>query len=109
MPRGDRTGPEGLGPRTGRAAGYCSGFANPGYVNRFPDGRGMGFGRRRGSFGAEHRPRGRGLGYPSAAPSYYPEEMTKEEELASLKNQVKYMNEDIKATEERIAELEKGE
>jgi len=34
MPAGDRTGPLGLGPMTGRAAGYCSGFPGPGYMNR---------------------------------------------------------------------------
>lgn len=33
MPRGDRTGPTGKGPRTGRAAGYCSGSSVPGYAN----------------------------------------------------------------------------
>lgn len=26
MPRGDRTGPMGMGPMTGRGAGYCGGF-----------------------------------------------------------------------------------
>ena len=33
MPFGDRTGPAGLGPMTGRAAGYCAGFPMPGYMN----------------------------------------------------------------------------
>lgn len=33
MPRGDRTGPRGLGPMTGRAAGYCAGFAVPGHAD----------------------------------------------------------------------------
>lgn len=33
MPRGDRTGPMGLGPMTGGAAGYCAGFPIPGYVS----------------------------------------------------------------------------
>lgn len=33
MPRGDGTGPAGMGPMTGRAAGYCAGFPVPGYVN----------------------------------------------------------------------------
>jgi hypothetical protein len=33
MPRGDRTGPMGMGARTGRKAGYCSGFGVPGYAN----------------------------------------------------------------------------
>ena len=33
MPFGDGTGPMGLGPMTGRAAGYCAGFPMPGYMN----------------------------------------------------------------------------
>jgi hypothetical protein len=33
MPRGDRTGPLGWGPMTGRAAGYCAGYPVPGYLN----------------------------------------------------------------------------
>ncbi|MEA1871201.1 MAG: DUF5320 family protein, partial [Candidatus Bipolaricaulota bacterium] len=33
MPRGDRTGPGGMGPMTGRGAGYCSGSAAPGFMN----------------------------------------------------------------------------
>ena len=40
MPRGDRTGPMGMGPRTGRAAGYCAGYDMPGYMNPIP-GRGF--------------------------------------------------------------------
>ncbi|HDS01463.1 MAG TPA: hypothetical protein ENO22_01020 [candidate division Zixibacteria bacterium] len=60
MPGGDRTGPLGLGPRTGRAAGYCSGYPAPGYANnRFGRGYGFGFGFGRGrGFG-----RGLGMGY----------------------------------------------
>lgn len=33
MPRGDRTGPLGLGPRTGRGMGYCAGFRIAGFMN----------------------------------------------------------------------------
>lgn len=33
MPRGDGTGPTGMGPMTGRAAGYCAGYATPGFAN----------------------------------------------------------------------------
>ncbi|QGP93873.1 hypothetical protein MGLY_32960 [Neomoorella glycerini] len=55
MPRGDRTGPWGLGPRTGRGAGYCNGFPVPGFMNpAFGFGRGLGLGLGRG--------RGLGLG-----------------------------------------------
>jgi hypothetical protein len=33
MPRGDRTGPMGFGPITGRGAGYCGGFGEQGFMN----------------------------------------------------------------------------
>ena len=35
MPRGDGTGPAGLGPMTGRAAGYCAGYPVPGFMNPY--------------------------------------------------------------------------
>jgi len=41
MPFGDGTGPAGLGPMTGRAAGFCAGYPVPGYVN--PVAGGVGF------------------------------------------------------------------
>jgi len=33
MPRGDGTGPMGLGPMTGRGAGFCAGYPVPGFMN----------------------------------------------------------------------------
>jgi len=33
MPRGNGTGPAGLGSMTGRAAGFCAGYPVPGYMN----------------------------------------------------------------------------
>ena len=36
MPAGDKTGPLGLGPMTGRGLGYCAGYSNPGYANPRP-------------------------------------------------------------------------
>jgi len=70
MPRGDRTGPQGLGPMTGRAAGYCAGYPIPGFMNPTP-GYGRGFGRGWG------RGYGRGWGrqrwgYPAQYPYAYP-------------------------------------
>jgi len=53
MPRGDGTGPMGMGPMTGRAAGYCAGFASPGFMN---------FSRRLGLGRGGIRGRGRGKG-----------------------------------------------
>jgi len=34
MPRGDGTGPMGMGAMTGRAAGKCTGSGTPGYAHR---------------------------------------------------------------------------
>jgi len=44
MPRGDRTGQNGIGPMAGRADGYCSGYEIPRFMNPM-GGRGMGGGR----------------------------------------------------------------
>lgn len=46
MPRGDRTGPMGMGPLTGRGAGFCAGSRGPlfGRFFRGGYGRGAGFG-----------------------------------------------------------------
>ncbi|MFP3946785.1 MAG: DUF5320 domain-containing protein [Archaeoglobaceae archaeon] len=66
MPRGDRTGPMGLGPRTGRAAGFCSGFGAPGFANPVRGGRGFwgsGYGRGFG-FGPGRGFRGPIMAYP---------------------------------------------
>ena len=46
MPQGDRTGPNGMGPMTGRAMGFCAGANAPGFINPgFGRGRGLGRGR----------------------------------------------------------------
>jgi len=67
MPAGDRTGPAGAGPRTGRGLGYCSGYNSPGYTKGVPrggGGYGAGWGYGRGW--------GRGRGYGWGARSYGP-------------------------------------
>ena len=51
MPRGDGTGPAGMGPMTGRAAGYCAGYPVPGYMNPVP-GRGFAGPGFAGAYGA---------------------------------------------------------
>ena len=62
MPRGDGTGPAGLGPMTGRAAGYCAGYNVPGYMNPMPGG-GFGYGWGRGRGRGRGRGGGRGFGW----------------------------------------------
>ena len=128
MPRGDRTGPAGLGPMTGRAAGYCAGYSVSGYMNPvrgrgfFGRGRGVGFGQG-GGFG-----RGRGYrnmywatglpgwsrfgGFWPADACVYPygaAEPSPKQEAEALKNQVKYMQDSMDALNERIRELENSQ
>jgi len=50
MPNGDRTGPAGLGPMTGKAAGRCTGNQAPGNANTIGGG-GRRVGRDRGGHG----------------------------------------------------------
>jgi hypothetical protein len=54
MPGGDGTGPGGMGPMTGRAAGFCAGYPVPGFMNPIGGRLGLGLGRGRGM--------GRGMG-----------------------------------------------
>jgi len=73
MPGGDGTGPAGMGPMTGRAAGYCAGYPVPGYMNPAPIGGWGGFGYGRGWGGGRGwgRGRGRGFGWRGGAYSAY--------------------------------------
>ena len=113
MPGGDRTGPLGHGPMTGRALGYCSGKYMPGYAN--PGfGRGLGRGWVRG-FGRGFWGRGRGFwrrGYDD--PYYWPQpymgvypQPTKDEEKTYLESMIKNLEEEIKMLQERLQELSK--
>ena len=45
MPGGDGTGPAGMGPMTGRAAGYCAGYPVPGFMNPIAGQGSWGYGR----------------------------------------------------------------
>jgi len=120
MPYGDGTGPMGLGPMTGRAAGYCAGYGMPGYMNPMA-GRGMGrgFGRGRGGgrgwrnrFFATGLPGWARMGVAPIPPAYgmYPPPAPvvpePETEMQALKNQAEYFEEALKNIVERIKELE---
>ncbi|MHB0878209.1 MAG: DUF5320 domain-containing protein [Anaerolineae bacterium] len=104
MPRGDRTGPEGMGPRTGRAAGFCAGYDVPGYANARV-GWGLG-GSRRGHrhwFYATGLPgwlRGRGLPVGDAP--------LPPEDVASLREHGQALRRTLNEIEERIRAMEAG-
>lgn len=103
MPRGNRTGPLGFGPRTGRAAGYCSGFRMPGYMNPYIGG---GFGR---GFG---RGFAWGGGWGRGVWSYDPPvggAVSSEVEQENLERQAEFLEEELNSIRTRLAELEKSE
>jgi len=81
MPRFDRTGPLGLGPRTGWGLGPC----------------GLGLGWRRGW--------GRGFGRFWGGPWFYPEKISKKEEIDILEEETEALQEELKEINKRISEL----
>jgi len=117
MPRGNRTGPAGMGSMTGRGLGYCAGYGAPGYVNLAPGfGLGHSLGWRGGGRGWRHQFYATGLpgwarfGYTPAGhygPSWRP--ATAGEEVELLKNQAQVLQQELDAIAKRLAELEKEE
>ena len=114
MPGGDRTGPAGMGPMTGRAAGYCTGNQMPGFANPVA-GRGYGFGGRgRGGMGRRNGFYATGLfGWQRFGTFNQPAEnnagfttANKEQELGFLKNQVQNLASAIDDIKKRIAVIE---
>ena len=106
MPRGDGTGPFGEGPMTGRAAGYCAGYATPGFAGQpgFGGGHyGAGFARGRGR---GHRNRFYATGVPfSAYPAPGPG-LDRDQELALLKNESERLKSALDTVEKRLQQLE---
>ena len=99
MPGGDRTGPMGAGPGTGRGMGYCSGYDRPGFANPAPGFRG-GFGFRRGGMGRGWRHRFYATGVPGWVA------LTPEQETADLKAQADWLKGQLDAIQKRIEEIE---
>ena len=114
MPGGDRTGPMGMGPMTGRGAGYCGGYAEPGFANRIVGGfvgRGWGRGGRgwRNMFYATGQPgwARMGMNLPGTAmPLGASRGMTRQQELKALKQQAEQAATILEDIRQRITQLE---
>jgi hypothetical protein len=118
MPRGDRTGPSGLGPMTGRGMGFCSGYDMPGYLNPGAGyGRGMAYGRGRGMGRGMAWGRGRGAGWsappaygygsPYGSYGYYgpPSYPNPDDERTFIEEELKDLKAHMQAMEKRLGEL----
>lgn len=100
MPRGDRTGPNGMGPMTGRGAGYCSGYDRPGFanpVNRCLFGYGRQYRRGYGRF-ADYNPQ------PYSQPIPY--EPVEEEKL--IESNIQALGRQLDSLQKRLDEIRKA-
>lgn len=125
MPGGDRTGPAGMGPMTGRAVGFCAGYPVPGYQNSV-GGRGYwgwGKGFRGGGRGWRNWYYATGLpgwarasyGWPAGGAAISPfayggasfaPGLSAQDELNSLKGQAEYLEDALDGIKKRIEEIE---
>lgn len=125
MPRGDGTGPMGMGPMTGRAAGFCAGYGMPGYMNPVPRrGFGMGFGSGRGGRGGGFGGGGgrgwRNMYYATGMTGWQRATMgspavgsgfaaapasTREQQIEVLRGQAELLGGQLEAIQKRIEEL----
>jgi len=106
MPGGDRTGPAGGGPRTGRGAGYCSGAGVPGYANPV-ERLGLGRGFRGGGRGWRHMFYATGLPGWSRGPAPFTA-FGPEDEATALKGQADWLKSQLEAIQARIEQIKKA-
>ncbi len=102
MPRGDRSGPSGEGPKTGRGMGYCSGNEHPGNMitqSNWGGGRrirgGQGFGR------------GAGFGFRHGYGNYYQGGVADVSDKTLIENEIRILKDQLSALEDRLSNNEK--
>ncbi len=109
MPRGDRTGPNGMGSMTGRGAGFCAGNNAPGFTNAgggrfFERGGGFGFGRGFRGMMFSNMPQGRWNAYPPSPIPYG--QVNPEQELDFMKQEAKAMEDHLQSLNQQMSEME---
>ncbi len=103
MPRGDRMGPSGEGPTTGRGMGYCTGNEHPGFMNAISN-RGRGYGR--GFQGGPGYGRGAGFGFRGGYGSYNPGNISDVSEKTLVENEIRILKDQLSALEDRLSKTE---
>ncbi|WP_018248699.1 DUF5320 domain-containing protein [Orenia marismortui] len=96
MPRGDGSGPEGLGSMTGRGLGYCVGYDRHGCANQGFLGRNRAYGFRGG------RSTRFGRGYPEGRRMRV---VRGEDEINYLEAEAKALKEELKIIEDNLKSL----
>ncbi|MFA7206238.1 MAG: DUF5320 domain-containing protein [Saccharofermentanales bacterium] len=94
MPGGDRTGPMGMGPMTGRGLGFCGRGYGLAYGRGFGPGNGRGFSRRGYRFG----------GYP-VGQTY----LDGFNDKAVMEDQVKFLEDELEMARKQLDEIRQRE
>ncbi|MCL6583271.1 MAG: DUF5320 domain-containing protein [bacterium] len=110
MPRGDGTGPQGMGPMSGRGAGFCAGFGRPGFMNSLGQGFGRGCGQGVGGFGWRH------CFFASGLPGWIRfgawgakyQRLDPEIEKQSLRIRAQVLQSELDSIRERLSQVEAG-
>lgn len=116
MPRGDGTGPMGIGPMTGRGMGCCAGYQVPGFANAGGMGRGRGFRgmrfatglpawARSGAYPQGYAP----AAYQDAAPYANEGAAPDVDEKEALQKQADFLEKQLKEVQEQLNRFEKSE
>jgi hypothetical protein len=114
MPGLDGTGPLGLGPMTGRGAGFCMGYAVPWGARYYGRGAGMGFGRGfRRMYYATGLPGWARFGYPGYPqynnPVYMGYDELVEDEKELLSRQAEYLEKELEQVKKRLAKFDEND
>ena len=99
MPGGDKTGPSGMGPMTGKRMGYCVGFDHPGYIDQNLNFRNFGGGYGRGGN------RRRWFSYGNSPVENIP--VASEKTL--IANEINVLKDQLFSLEKRLSEINKGD
>lgn len=103
MPAGDRTGPAGMGPMTGRAVGLCAGSPAPGFASSARPGRTGGRGHRHQYFATGLPVWARAGQSPLGG---FSEGANKEQEATALRSEAERLGAALGSINRRLADLE---
>jgi len=100
MPGGNKTGPRGEGPMTGRRLGFCAGNDRPGF-DTTPGNFGYGYGRGFGRGG------GMGYGFRHGYGRFMDEPVQNVSKETLLENETRILKEQLASVEKQLSELKK--
>ncbi len=103
MPRGNKTGPNGMGPMTGRRMGLCVGNSNVEFERNQGAGNGFGRGGGRGAGRGAGRGSGRNFSYQG---NQFQQNFSDKD---ALENELRILKEQMSFLEKQLSNIDKNE